>query len=84
MSEVYYNFENNINKSNILKKLKLSKDSYFLMSLHREEIVNDKNKLNIIFKSINQIIKKYKKPIILSTHPRTLDKVKKYKGKIKK
>ena len=84
MSEVYDNFENNINKSNILKKLKLSKDSYFLMSLHREEIVNDKNKLNIIFKSINQIIKKYKKPIILSTHPRTLDKVKKYKGKMKK
>ena len=84
MSEVYDNFENNINKSNILKKLKLSKDSFFLMSLHREEIVNDKNKLNVIFKSINQIIKKYKRPMILSTHPRTLDKVKKYKDKMKK
>ena len=84
MREIYDNFEYNINKSNILKKLKLSKNSFFLMSIHREEIVNDERNVNTIFKSITQIINKYKKPIIFSTHPRTLDKIKKYKGKIKK
>lgn len=83
MKEIYDNFEKNISKSNILKKLKLTKNSFFLMSLHREEIVNDKNKLDIIFKTINEIINKYDKPIILSTHPRTLNKIKKYKIRTK-
>ena len=84
MKEIYDKFENRISKSTILKKLNLSKNSYFLVSLHREEIVNDEKKLNIIFKSLNLLIRKYNKKIILSTHPRTLDKIKKYKVKMKR
>jgi UDP-N-acetylglucosamine 2-epimerase len=84
MKEIYNKFENKINKSNILNKLNLTKNSYFLVSLHREEIVNDEKKLKIIFKSLNIIMNKYNKIIVLSTHPRTLDKIKKYKVKMKK
>jgi UDP-N-acetylglucosamine 2-epimerase (non-hydrolysing) len=60
----------NINKSKILNNLKLKKDSYFLVSIHRQENVDNKNKLNIIISSLRNLQKKYKKKIIISNHPR--------------
>ena len=45
MKEVLKFYENKINKSKILNKLKLSKYNYILISLHREENVDDKKKL---------------------------------------
>ena len=49
MKEIYETYENKINKSKILKKLNLTKNSFLLMSLHREEIVNDKKKTKYYF-----------------------------------
>ena len=60
-----------INKSNILKKEKLDKNKFFLLSIHREENVNSKNNFKKLLESIDAIAEKYKHPIIISTHPRT-------------
>lgn len=60
-----------INKSNIIKKLKLSKYEYFLVSLHREENVDSITNLKSISSTLNSIVKKYDIPVVISTHPRT-------------
>lgn len=78
--EVYNYYKKRILKSDILKKLKLKQNDYFLVSVHREENVenyyNFKNFLNML----NYLWQKYKKKIIVSTHPRTMKKVKSIKN----
>jgi UDP-N-acetylglucosamine 2-epimerase (non-hydrolysing) len=76
--EVYERYKADIESSQILEKLKISKDNYIVASIHREENVNDKKNLEIIIESMNAIIAKYKVPIIFTTHPRTRNKIKEY------
>ena len=63
-----------INGSNILKKLNLKKENYFLVSAHREENINSANFIFLV-KSLNIIAETFKLPIIISTHPRTRNKI---------
>ena len=81
MLEVLQYFKNKIDKSNILKKLKLKKDEYIVLSSHREEnvdnVANFNNLLNI-FKLLND---NYNYKIIVSVHPRIRDKVEKINKK---
>ena len=75
MFEVLKHYETSIFNSNILDKLKLKPSKYFIISAHREEnISNEKNFKNLI-ESLNQIAEIYGFPVILSTHPRTLNKL---------
>ena len=75
MFEVINNKLDDINKSNILSELSLTKDKYFVVSAHREENINsDKNFLDLV-DTINTIADTYKLPIIISTHPRTRNKI---------
>ena len=57
--------------SKILTKLKLQKGKYFVVSLHREENVDDKAGFTRLLEALSQIRKQYKVPVIVSTHPRT-------------
>ena len=60
-----------IESSSIVEELKLKKDSYFVISAHREEnISSDRNFLDLV-DTINSIADIYKLPVIISTHPRT-------------
>jgi UDP-N-acetylglucosamine 2-epimerase (non-hydrolysing) len=62
----------NINLSKILSKLKLKKCSYFLLTLHRQENVDDPKQLLKFINLFKIIIKKYgNKDIIWPIHPRT-------------
>ena len=75
MYEVLYNFKNDIRKSKILKKLNLSKNRYFIISIHREENIDDDNNFLNLLEILKDINKVYNYPIIVSTHPRTQKKL---------
>ena len=72
--EVLKSYEKQIEDSDILEKLKLKKEGYFLVSAHREENINSSNFISLV-KSLNIIAETYKLPIIISTHPRTRNKI---------
>jgi len=75
---VYQNIEMAKRKSQILNKLKLKKDEYFVLTLHREENVDDKETLVNILKGIKQTAEKFKMPIIFPIHPRTKKRIKEF------
>lgn len=70
MFEVLEKYKDEIERSKILKKLKLKKEGYFLVSAHREENINSSNFKSLV-ESLNIIAETYKLPLIISTHPRT-------------
>ena len=75
MFEVINRKLDDINSSKILDELKLNKGEYFLVSAHREEnISSDKNFLDLV-DTLNTVAEIYKLPIIVSTHPRTRNRI---------
>lgn len=70
-----------IEKSEILKKLNLQEREYFVLSTHREENVDSEENFSNLLDSLNEIVAKYNKRIIVSTHPRTMKKLDELKGK---
>jgi UDP-N-acetylglucosamine 2-epimerase len=75
MAEILSFYSEKIQASNILKILEISSGKYFLVSLHREENVDLAENLKRFIDLLNVISKKYKLPIIVSTHPRTRDRM---------
>ncbi len=72
-SPLYEVIKQNKNKIKInyyLKKNKLKKNQFFLLSFHREENIENKKNLSNFFEILKKLEKKYKFPILVSTHPR--------------
>jgi UDP-N-acetylglucosamine 2-epimerase len=71
MFEVLHHYLPKIEKSNILKRLKLEKGKYFVVSAHREENINNDRTFLGLLESLNCIAETFGYPVIVSTHPRT-------------
>ena len=83
MKEILNYYKKDISKSKVINHLGLKSKKYFLVSAHREENVDYNNNLEALLKSLNSIAEKYDFPVIVSTHPRTRDRLKKFEKKIK-
>ena len=71
MAEVLRNNLNEIENSDIHKKLNLKKGKYILLSAHREENIDTEKNFVSLFKAINKMAEKYDMPILYSCHPRS-------------
>ena len=71
MFEVLNHYLPEINASDILNKLNLEENKFFVVSAHREENINSEKNFKGLMDSLNLIAEKYGYPIIVSTHPRT-------------
>jgi UDP-N-acetylglucosamine 2-epimerase (non-hydrolysing) len=81
---VFQNLKLAEKESTILKKLNLSKRGYFLMTAHRAENVDDRDKLRGILKGAEMISKRFSLPVIYPIHPRTRKMLKKFKLTVSK
>ncbi len=77
MAEVLENNYDEINKSDVLDKLKLKKGKYILLSAHREENIDTDENFLSLFNAINKLAEKYDMPILYSCHPRSKKKIEK-------
>lgn len=71
MREVLDHYMPKILVSDILKRLDLQPERYFIVSAHREENVDTEKNLRDLLETMNAIAEVYDMPVIISTHPRT-------------
>ncbi len=75
MDEVLAFYANKIETSDILDKLDLVSEKFFLVSVHREENVDSERNIKLYVEVLNTLAEKFSFPIIVSTHPRTRKKI---------
>jgi UDP-N-acetylglucosamine 2-epimerase len=75
MREVLNHYSPGIAASDSLTRFSLSRKSYFLVSSHREENVDDPDRLAKLFAILNGIADRFGLPVIVSTHPRTVKRI---------
>lgn len=71
MFEVLTYYREGIEQSDILDRLALKEQQFFVVSAHREENVSSIKNLNKLVSILNHIAEYYGYPVIVSTHPRT-------------
>lgn len=77
--EVLEKQKKHIDKSIIKKKLKLKKNKYFLITLHRQENVDEWKRLNRFMNMFDKVSEQFKIPLVWPIHPRTAKILKKNK-----
>jgi UDP-N-acetylglucosamine 2-epimerase (non-hydrolysing) len=71
MYEVLHHYLPQIKQSDILQKLNVAPEQYFVVSAHREENVNHPARFKQLIESLQTIAETFQLPVIMSTHPRT-------------
>ncbi|MDH3514519.1 MAG: UDP-N-acetylglucosamine 2-epimerase (non-hydrolyzing) [Gammaproteobacteria bacterium] len=71
MKEVLSHYRRQIEASDVLSRLKLKTNGYFLVSAHREENIDADDNFGDLLASLNALAEKHGWPVIVSTHPRT-------------
>lgn len=75
MREVLTYYMPKIAKSEVLSRLGLKTGKYFIVSAHREENVDTPENLRELVATFNALAEKYGYPVIVSTHPRTKNRL---------
>lgn len=75
MFEVLNYYMEQIDASDVLERLSLTKGKFFVVSAHREENVDSPKQLTKLAETLNAVAEKYGLPVIVSTHPRTRNRI---------
>lgn len=75
INEVLKNYSDQIGRSKVMQTVHAKPFEYFLVTLHRAENVDIKDRLANIFGSFERIAEKFEKPVFVSVHPRTREKL---------
>ncbi len=75
MFEVLSYYMPQVDSSNVLSRLGLKNGEYFVVSAHREENVDSPKQLIKLAESLNTVAEHYDLPVIVSTHPRTRNRI---------
>jgi UDP-N-acetylglucosamine 2-epimerase (non-hydrolysing) len=76
--EVIKHYRAQVEASKILSELTLEHGKYFLVTAHRAENVDDKQRLGDLLKGLEALYKKYGRTLVVSLHPRTASRMKQH------
>jgi UDP-N-acetylglucosamine 2-epimerase (non-hydrolysing) len=75
MYEVLHHYLPQIESSTILRKLGLEAQNYFVVSAHREENIESEEAFSKLAQVLNALAEDHELPVIVSTHPRTQNRI---------
>lgn len=76
MKEIFDFYGLEIDKAEVLSRLQVAVRKYIVVSLHREENVDDLEKLKFLISSVEEMAKHFGLEVLFSTHPRTRERLK--------
>lgn len=82
--EVISHYHPQVGRSMVLQKLQLVAGSYFLVTLHRAENVDLDARLAKYAEAFGLLSEKFQRPVIVSTHPHTRDRMRRFGIEVKR
>lgn len=80
MREVLDHYRNRIDASDAVTRLGLTPGDFLLVSAHREENVDSAENLRTLLATLHEIGRRYELPVVVSTHPRTRNRLQQLGG----
>lgn len=66
----------------VLKRFDVYEKEFFLLTLHRQENVDDRGKMSEILRGMEMVSKKYSFPVLFPVHPRTYNRLMTLQGQL--
>jgi UDP-N-acetylglucosamine 2-epimerase (non-hydrolysing) len=76
--EVLEHYREDIDRSDVLQRLGVSAGSYFLVTMHRSENVDEAGRVTSLLTALSAVADEYALPMIVSVHPRTANKLEQF------